>query len=266
MSRAMFEKLAVPHAKGTEFFSPFKAFKFVKKHGFPVVVKPNVSGFSRGSHFPIRNKKELLKATLLVKIWWPISIVEQYLEGHNYRVLVVRDQLMGVIERYPPFVTGNGKDDIDTLIKEENKIRHDMQLMPSMHPIAVNNQVRKYLGNQGLTLASVPPQDQRITVLNKIALKPGGIVETLDPAKVHPDIRELCLSLLEGFDANILGIDIIMDDSIEKSHKQQGCIFLEVNSRPYMKMHDYPRYGDVPDLTTSYEKLERLKINDADVF
>ncbi len=266
MSREMFARLNVPHAKGAVFLSPGKAFRFVKEHGFPVVIKPNVSGFSRGSHFPIRNYRELLKASLLVKVWWPFSIIEEYLEGHNYRVVAIRNEIMAVIERYPPFVIGNGKDDIKTLINAENKIREEMQLMPCMHPIPMSRDIRQALAKQGLKFSSVPDKSRRINIINKIALKPGGIVETLDPDKMHPDNRDLCLKLLDGFNANILGVDIIMSDTIEKSHEQQNCIFLEVNSRPYLKMHDFPRYGDAPDLANSYQQLDALNIEKTDVF
>jgi len=240
MSREMFARLNVPHAKGAVFLSPTKAFRFVKQYGFPVVIKPNVSGFSRGSHFPIRNYRELLKASLMVKIWWPFSIIEEYLEGHNYRVVAIPNEIMAVIERYPPFVIGNGEDDIETLINAENKIREEMQLTPCMHPIPFSRDTRKGLAKQGLQLTSVPEKSQRINLVNKIALKPGGIVETLDPERVHPEIQDLCFKLLDGFNANILGIDL--------------------------KMHDFPRYGDAPDLADSYQQLNALNIEKTDVF
>ncbi|MEM7196602.1 MAG: cyanophycin synthetase, partial [Pseudomonadota bacterium] len=106
--RAVFAANDVPHARGMVFFSPFKAHHFAKKHGFPVVVKPNVSGYSRGSYFPINNYFELWKCILLAKIWWPTTIIEQYLKGANYRVLCTENNLISVIRRYPPFVIGDG--------------------------------------------------------------------------------------------------------------------------------------------------------------
>jgi len=114
-ARAMFAKHDVPHARGRIFINPFTAHKFAKEHGFPLCIKPNVSGFSRGSHFPITNNKELWKAALMVKVWWPSSVVEQYLHGANYRVLATQDQIVSVIRRSPPFIDGNGTDTIGTL-------------------------------------------------------------------------------------------------------------------------------------------------------
>lgn len=265
-SRAMFSQLGIPHAQGEIFFSPFAAFKFVKEHGYPVVVKPNVSGFSRGSHFPINSPLHLLKACLLVKVWWPFSVIERYLEGHNYRVVVIKDEVMGAIERYPAFVIGDGMSTLKQLIDQENEKRLELELLPAMYLLKHNQVDKTLLQQQGLELDATPLKDQWVSLHNKVALKPGGIVETIAIDKVHPDTHRLCQDLLAAFNANILGIDIIMSDSIEKSYLEQDCIFLEVNSRPYLKMHHHPRFGPKPDLSSSYQKLDQLNIDDADIF
>lgn len=65
--RKIFEQHSIPHAKGLAFNNPLKAFQFVKQYGFPVVVKPNVGGFSRGSYFPITNYRELIRGIIGAK-------------------------------------------------------------------------------------------------------------------------------------------------------------------------------------------------------
>jgi pyruvate carboxylase len=69
-----FEENALPYAKGRTFVNPYSAFKFYEQYGFPLVIKPNVGGFSRGAYFPIENKAQLLRASIGVKKWWPNSI------------------------------------------------------------------------------------------------------------------------------------------------------------------------------------------------
>lgn len=256
----------IPHAKGLIFFNPWKAHQFAKQHGFPLVVKPNVSGYSRGSHFPITNFVELWKALIAVKIWWPTSVVEQYLQGKNYRVVVVKDDIMSAIERTPPYVTGDGEKNIAALIDEENRIREEMQLFPTIYPISKGQRTVNYLARSRMTLETVPQPDQQVMLYNKVALSPGGIVKTIDKTTIHPDNRALFLQTLNGFNANILGIDVIFEEGIETSYKDQKCIFLEVNSRPYLKMHDVPRYGGKEDLSPYYAKLDALDIKDQNIF
>ena len=265
-AREMFAKHGIPHAKGDIFYSPLGALAFVRKHGFPVVIKPNVSGFSRGSHFPITTYSELLKAAIMVKIWWPSSVIERYLQGHNYRIVVVKDEIMSVIERYPPFVTGDGQSTISELIDRENEIRQKMGLYPVIHPIEKSRGIAKFLKGKGLSYASVPPRDERVVLFNRISLAPGGIVEVINKDSIHPDNKKLFLSILPLFDANILGVDAIFSQGLTVSHKEHEVIFLEVNSRPYLRMHDFPRYGEKQDLSSYYTALDTLDIQEKDIF
>ena len=265
-ARTVFAQNDIPHAQGTIFLSPEQAYRFARQYGFPLVIKPNVSGFSRGSYFPITTFAELWKAALLAKIWWPYSVIETYLEGANYRVTVANGKIMSVIRRYPPFVDGDDTATISELIDRENAVRKEMQLYPVMHPIPKDRKIVRYIKKKGLTLASIPGSGERVILYNRIALAPGGVVEVLDKETVPEANNQLFLKILELFKANIFGIDAIFEHGIEKSYKEQKCIFLEVNSRPYLKMHDYPRYGEKEDLAHFFEELDKSEISNADIF
>lgn len=265
-ARAAFEKHHIPHAKGTVFFSPLRAYRFVKEHGFPVVIKPNVSGYSRGSHFPITNFVEFWKAVFLVKIWWPSSIIEAYLSGKNYRVVVVRGEIMSVIQRYPPFVVGDGTTTVRELIDQENQKRQEMGLLPVMHFIPKNGRTVRFLKKQKLTLNAVPVVGDKVYLYNKVALAPGGIVETVGMDSVSEKNRELFFKILDSFDANIFGIDVIFEKGIEFDFDTQKCIFLELNSRPFLEMHKYPRFGTRPNLDRHLATLDNIQLSDSGVF
>jgi len=265
-ARAHFEQFDVPHAKGDLFINPWRAHQFAKAHGFPLCIKPNVSGYSRGSHFPIRNYKELWKAALLVKVWWPVSVVEQYLLGANYRVLATPDEIVSVIRRYPPFVDGDGEHSINDLIDAENQVREQMQLGPTIFPIAKSDAAKRYLAKQGLTFDSVPAKDERIYVFNRVALAPGGVVETIDQSTIPQANKDLFQRVVKDFDANLFGIDLILEHGIETDYREQRCIFLELNSRPYIKMHLKPRYNEADDLQPFFDRMDAMHIADNDIF
>ncbi len=265
-AREMFSKNGIPCARGEIFYGPVKPFRFVKKYGFPVVVKPNVSGFSRGSHFPISSYYDLLKAIVFVKIWWPSSVIEQYLEGKNYRVVVVKDEIMSVIRRYPPFIIGDGTLTIGELIDRENKMRFQMKLGPVIHSIQKSFKIARFLKKKKLSFSSIPLKGKMVTLYNRISLAPGGIIEALDKESMHELNRELFFKILPFFNANILGIDAIFEKGIDIPYTDQRVIFLEVNSRPYLKMHDYPRYGEKQDLHHFYDVLNTLKIQQKGIY
>jgi len=265
-ARNMFEANNIPHAKGTTFFSPLKAFRFAREHGFPLVVKPNVSGFSRGSHFPLTNFKELIIGMWWAKMWWPVTVIEQYLEGKNYRIVVVKEGIMSVIRRYPPFVDGDGESSISMLIDRENDLRKSMDLYPVIHPIPKDGRITGYLKKKNLTLDSVPGEGERVRLFSRISLAPGGVVEIIDKNSISPDNRELFEGILDLFDAHILGVDAIFEKGIEQSYRQQKAILLEVNSRPYLKMHDVPRYGQAEDLKPYYDRLNSMAVAQQDIY
>jgi len=264
--REVFAKNGVPHARGLIFFWPWHARKFAMQYGFPLVIKPNVSGYSRGSYFPINNYRELYKAIFWARVWWPTTVIEQYLKGANYRVLTTDHGMVSVIRRYPPFITGNGRDSIATLIESENSVRETMQLYPTVFPIQKTDQVVRHLKKQMLTLESVPGEGEEVELFHRVALAPGGVVETIDQTTIPEENTALFKDVVKMFDANVLGIDVIFEKGIETSYKQQKCIFIEVNSRPYMKMHYFPRYGEVEDLSASLAELDDLEISDKDIF
>jgi D-alanine-D-alanine ligase-like ATP-grasp enzyme len=265
-ARSVFKQGNVPHAQGAIFFNPWVAHKFAQQHGFPLVIKPNVSGFSRGSHFPINNYKELWQAIFLAKLWWPTTVVEQFLLGKNYRVVVIKGQIMSIIERYAPFVTGDGQLSISELIDQENIIRQQMALFPCIYPLNKSATTVNFLKKQRLTLDDVPDKGTIVNLFYRISLAPGGVVRTVDKQSIPAVNNQLFIDVLEMFDANILGIDVIFEQDITKDYHSQKCIFLEVNSRPYLKMHDYPRYGEKEDLSRYFKQLDQLDIAQSDIF
>ncbi len=266
LGRAVFAAHDLPHARGQRFVWPWTAHAFAQAHGFPLVIKPNVSGYSRGSYFPIRDYRALWWAVVRAKRWWPVTMVEEYLQGANYRVLATDRKMISVIRRYPPFVTGNGDDSIHNLIVEENRIRAEMSLYPVMHPIAESSQVVAHLKRQGRTLESVPAAGEVVELFHRLALAPGGIVETIDRTTIPAENRELFFRVVRAFGANVFGIDVIMEKGIEVPHTEQRCILVEVNSRPYIKMHCYPRYGAREDFSADIAELDQLDIADKDLF
>ena len=264
--RAIFANNNVPHARGLVFFWPWTAHAFAKEHGFPLVIKPNVSGYSRGSYFPINDFKSLYKAIFWAKVWWPTTVVEQFLQDSNYRVLATNHGLISVIRRYAPFVTGNGKDTISKLIDDENIVRQEMKLHPTIYPLTKSDQVISHLKKQSLSLQSVPADGEFIELFHRVALAPGGVVEVIEQSTIPTENKALFQNVVTMFGANVLGIDVIFEKGIETDYREQKCIFIEVNSRPYMKMHHHPRYGEVENLEPFMAQLDSLYIQDKDIF
>ncbi len=265
-ARKVFEQNNLPYAKGEVFINPYKAIKFTKKYGFPVVIKPNVGGFSRGAYFPIKNNLSLLYAAINVKKYWHSSIIEKFLLGKNYRIVVTKWGVMSIIRRYPPFVIGDGKSTIGSLIDTENLFRKKMQLLPTTQFIKKNTTTKKHLKKLKLNFNDVPTIKQKIYLHHKIALTLGSSVKVINKSLLSKNNTNDLIKILQAFNANILGIDVICTKGIHLDFNKQNSIFLEVNSRPFLAMYDNPRYGKTEDLSYFYKKLSTISINDKDIY
>ncbi len=260
-AREMFQKHNIPHAQGEVFINPYKAYTFVKKHWFPVVIKPNIWGYSRGSYFPIQNYTDLFKATFLAKVWWPSTVIETYLLWKNYRVVVTKDSVDIAMQRTPPTIIWDGEKYISDLIDEENAQRVAMKLPPIIHEIQKSKLIKKHLKKQWYNFSSILEKGKKIDLYHRVALAPGGVLYTVDTDTITEKNKKLFQMILDEFGANIFGIDVIMEQGIEYDFDTQKVIFLELNSRPYLKMHTVPRCGNPPDMKALYAKLDALEIS-----
>ena len=264
-ARDVFERIGAPHAAGDIFIWPGRAVRFVRKHGFPVILKPNFGTFSRGSYFPIRNWKEFWSAMIRTKLFWPRTVIEEYLEGGNFRVVVIEGKTMMVAHRFPPFVVGDGERTISDLIDEENRIREEMHLLPVIFRLG-KKRIRKFLKKKNLDLQTVPKEGEKIGLGNLVALWAGGALVNIPLEKIPEKNHTLFQEVLKAFDSRIFGLDMLCEKSVEVPWDEQRCIFLEANSRPYLKMHDFPRFGEKPDYSADLKQLESLEVADGDIF
>ncbi len=124
----------------------------------------------------------------------------------------------------------------------------------------------RYLAKNGKTLLTIPDVGETVRLHHRIALAAGGVVENINQKTIPQENIELFLKIPNLLQANLLGIDAIFTEGIEVSWCDQQVIFLEINSRPYLKMHEYPRYGAKDDLHSSLKKLATLAIDDKDIF
>ena len=259
-ARSMFEENNVPHAEWLIFLNPFKAHNFAKKHWFPLVIKPNVWWYSRGSYFPIMSYKELWKAIFLAKLWWPTTVIETYLLWKNYRVVVTKDSVDIAMQRTPATIVWDGKNSIAYLIDVENSVRKEMKLDPIIHLIEKSNGVKSHIKKQWYEFLSTLEKWKKIELYHRVSLAPGGVLYTVDTNTITEKNKEIFKMILDKFDANIFWIDVIMEKGIETDYDKQKTIFLELNSRPYLKMHTFPRLWKSPDMNVLYAKLDALEI------
>ena len=242
--KATLQKNKLPVAPGGLFGTLKEAEHFAEKNGYPLVVKPNSGSLSCHATYPVTSKKQLQEAVRIAKIYQPRFIVEKYISGNLYRATVIGQNTLYLCQKESPNIVGNGHDTIQELLTTKNNDpkRANAQAQNStLHQIPIDQNLKKYLHHQGLSLSSVIPKHQKISLQDKYTLSSGcDIINCLENA--HPDNRQLFLEIAKIFDADLVGIDFICPD-LTVSYKNQQCAVLETNSLPAIDMHQNPSNG-----------------------
>lgn len=160
---------------------------------------------------------------------------EEFLQGENYRLLVVGDSVVGVVRRKSAFVIGNGKDSLKKLIEEKN-IERKKELLK---PILIDNEVKLRLENLKVNLKYIPKQNEEVILRYNCNLTTGGSTQECDK-ETHPYYKELAINAVKAIGTQFGGVDIITPD-ITKPAK---CGVNEINYNPGLRLHYKVDKGD----------------------
>ena len=142
-------------------------------------------------------------------------------------------------------IVGNGystiKELIDTKNAQINRGNTD-QMNSTLHKIPINDALIVNLKNQGLNLKTILPKNNKIYLQDKYVLSHGCDIINCNEL-VHVKNKELFIKVANILQSDLAGIDFICPD-ISKPHDEQETAILEVNSLPYIDMHQYPSHGD----------------------
>lgn len=222
---------------------------------YPVVAKPVSSKHGKGVVVWIRTFEELSEV-----LSWAGGqmLVEEMLEGREYRVVCVDFKFVAAACREPAFVVGDGKSTVSELIEEKNA--HRWRGKGHKKPLTVIEIDRELVGlveEMGYELDSVVKEGEKLVLRRVANLSRGGEAHDVTDM-VCKENRDLFEKIAKVSDLNTLGIDV-MCESVEKpiiDQKKAGVI--EVNASPGLRMHHYPMKGEVRDVAGKiFDMLEK---------
>lgn len=211
--------------------------------GYPVVLKPLDGNQGKGVVLNINSPEELEDNYHISARYNNSVLVEKYIKGRDYRVLVVNDKVCAVAERRAPEVIGDGIHTIRELVDIENK--SDLRGYGHEKPqtkIRLDNVALNYLEKNNLTEFSIPQAGQVVRLRENGNISTGG--SAIECTKlIHPDNAKLAVAAAKVIGLDIAGIDIATED-ISKPINQSGGAIIEVNAVPGLRMHLYPTIGN----------------------
>lgn len=210
--------------------------------GFPLVTKPLDVSHGRGISLNLSTPEEVKRGFEIANEYTNSVLVETFLHGKDYRVLVINNEVVAVAERVPAHVVGDGEHTITQLIEIINSDpRRGFGHEKVLTKIKVNHQSELLLQRSGYTLDTVLPRGEVCYLAATANLSTGGTA--IDRTnEINYETRELALRAAQVIGLDIAGIDIITPD-ITKSLREVGGGIVEVNAGPGFRMHLQPSQG-----------------------
>jgi cyanophycin synthetase len=241
-TREILEQGYLPIAAGAVISEESELESVIKHIGFPIVIKPVDGNHGRGVKVNIQSAEVAKAAFHNAKKFGEDILVERFVEGHDYRFLLVNHNLYAVGRRSPASIRGNSKSTISELIDEVNADpRRGEGHEKVMTTIKVDEITKSILVEKKLTLNSVLPFGEILYLKDAANLSAGGtccdVTEIVHPHNVF--LAERAARLI-GLD--VCGIDIIAKDISKPLDDDNGAI-LEVNACPGLRMHLFPAEG-----------------------
>jgi cyanophycin synthetase len=247
LTNQLLETVGVPVPRGRSVTSADEAWRAAQNIGLPVVLKPEAGNQGKGVSLNLNSEIEVRAAYDIASVYDRHVLVESFIEGDDYRLLVVNGKMVAAARRDPAQVVGDGVHSVAWLVEETNKDPRRREGHGSvLTRIKLDNAAQLALSQQNLTLDAIPAAGQTVKLRLNSNLSTGG-TSTDVTDEVHPHnvkVAELAAQILA---MDVAGVDIVCRDIRRPLDEQHGAI-VEVNAAPGLRMHLYPSYGQPRDV------------------
>ena len=241
LTKKLLRAAGVPVPLGRPASNPDDAWAAALEVGLPVVLKPQDGNQGKGVTVNITTREHL-------DIAWRAAaehgevMVERFLPGCDFRLLVVGDKLVAAARREPPQVVGDGLHTVRELVDIVNlDPRRGEGHATSLTKIRFDDIAVVRLETQGLTPESVPAKGRRVILRNNANLSTGGTATDVTD-EVHPEVAARAVAAAQMIGLDICGVDVVCESMLRPLEAQNGGV-VEVNAAPGLRMHLSPSYG-----------------------
>jgi cyanophycin synthetase len=246
LTKSLLHAAGVPVPMGRPALSVDEAWQVALEVGLPVVVKPQDGNQGKGVSVNITDRTAFDNA-YATAVRYGTVMVEKFLPGHDYRLLVVGNKLVAAARREPPLVVGDGKHTVRQLVDLVNADpRRGTGHSTSLTKIRFDDIAIGRLREQDLEPESVPEKGRRVILRNNANLSTGGTATDVTD-DVHPEVAARVIEAAQMVGLDICGVDVVCESVMRPLEEQNGGI-VEVNAAPGLRMHISPSYGKGRDI------------------
>jgi cyanophycin synthetase len=241
-TKKMLDAASIPVANGGICVDEDDLDDVIQKIGYPIVIKPLDGNHGKGASINVKNREDAIDGLAYAKKYSHRVIVEKFITGHDFRVLIIDNKLVAAAKREPAHVKGDGKQTIQHLIDETNKDpRRGYGHENVLTQIDVDRDTTDLLEKLNYTLETIPKKGEVVYLKSTANLSTGGTsIDVTD--MMHPENIFLCERISRVIGLDICGVDIMAENLTQPLKENGGCI-LEVNAAPGFRMHLAPSEG-----------------------
>ena len=212
--------------------------------GTAVVIKPKLTNFGLGITILKSNTdKTIFERAIDIAFDFDSSIlIEEFIEGKEFRIFVMADEVVGILHRVPANVTGNGINTIRELVVEKNKdpLRGKGYHTP-LEKIQLGEAEQMFLKAQDKDFDSIPGKDETIFLRENSNISTGG--DSIDFTDDIPEsYKKIAVRAAQALDVKITGLDMIIPDYKQEATNDNYAI-IELNFNPAIHIHCHPYKG-----------------------
>jgi cyanophycin synthetase len=242
LTRALLQAVGVPVPEGRPVSDADDAWRAAEELGPPVVVKPQYGNHGRGVATNLSTHEQVASAYAAAREEGSSILVERFIPGSDYRLLVIGDRLVAAALREPAHVVGDGRSTITELVAEVNRDpRRSDGHATVLSYIKLDAVGLAVLAEQGHTPDSVPLAGHRVLIRRNGNLSTGGTAEDVTD-RVHPEVAVRAVESARAVGLDIAGVDVVAIDIGQPLESQRGAV-VEVNAGPGLRMHLEPSAG-----------------------
>lgn len=241
-TKRMLEDAAIPVAKGMCIAYESEVDEVISKIGFPLVFKPLDGNHGKGASINVKTLEEAKAAFEHAKKFSRKIIVERFISGYDFRILVINNRFIAAALREPANVIGDGVSTIQLLIENENKDpRRGYGHENVLTEISIDRETQDQLAKLNYTLETILKKGEKCYLKGTANLSTGGTSTDITDI-VHPHNIFICERISRVIGLDICGIDI-MATNLSEPLESTGGVVLEVNAAPGFRMHLAPAKG-----------------------
>ena len=241
-TKKMLQEAAIPVAKGMCIKDESEVDTVIAKVGFPLVFKPLDGNHGKGASINVKTEAEARAAFDHAKKYSRRIIVEKFITGYDFRILVINNKFTAAALREPAHVIGDGVSTIQQLIDTENKDpRRGYGHENVLTEISIDKETNDELAKNKYTLDTILEKSVKCYLKGTANLSTGGTsTDVTDIVHPHNIFIFERISRIIGLD--ICGVDI-MATNLTEPLEVTGGVVLEVNAAPGFRMHLAPANG-----------------------